>query len=437
VKYLNKVLIVSYNFPPVGGAGVQRPVKFVKYLRAFGWEPVVLTVANPSVPVYDTALLKDIPKGVKVYGARTLEPSYAQKQGFIVTDNCFKSTIKSLIKKVVAQFMLPDLQILWWPYLTVKLEKIIRAEKPKVLFVSAPPFSSFLPVVFVGRMMKIPVILDYRDEWAFSRDQWENAVKHTIAKRLDLILEGYVVNHCSAFIAANASYVASICSAYPYVTADKGSVVTNGFDEEDFYPEKYGGVVTNDDRLITIVYTGTVWKATSLRNFVTVLKRVLELDSFLRAVLRVKIFGRVVDAEQGYFQDDDLTGILQMFGYIEHDELIRETMAADVLLITLSDLPGADKIITGKVFEYMAAGKQILALVPPGETRDLLTQNYNKLSLAYANDLDGIYAALKDIVTNIKTIRETTGSDVSSFSRKALTSSLAVVFDKIVGIYER
>lgn len=431
---MKKALIISYNFPPVGGAGVQRPVKFVKYLREYGWEPIVLTVSNPSVPVYDTGLLKDIPEGVAVYGALTLEPSYAQKQGFAVSGTGLKSRVKTLLKGVAAHFMLPDLQILWWPDFVYKLVRIMRNEKPAVLFVSAPPFSSFLPVVFVGRLLKVPVILDYRDEWAFSRDQWENAIRHALAKRLDVLLERYAVSRCFAFTAANASYVSSICTAYPDVSEDKGVVITNGFDDADFNSDALADAVNNDGKLITIVYSGTVWKATSLKNFVKALGKLLESDPALRDVLRVKIFGRVVDAEQGYFQNSALDGVLKMYGYIEHSNLMVETMGADVLLLTLSELPGAGKIITGKAFEYMASGKQILAIVPEGETRDLLTQNYNKLSIAAANDLDEIYSALVDIVESINTIRETRGIDVSCFTRKSLTGKLAAVFDKAADI---
>ena len=429
---MKKVLLISYNFPPVGGAGVQRPVKFVKYLRLYGWEPVVLTVSNPSVPIFDTGLLNDIPDGVKIYGARTLEPSYAQKQGFVAHGKGLISKFKSLVKKVIAQFMLPDLQILWWPDLLVKLVTIIKTEKPKILFVSAPPFSSFLPVVFIGRLLRIPVVLDYRDEWAFSRDQWENAIKHALAKRLDFIFEGYAVRSCSAFTAANASYVTSICSTYRNFSAGKGFVVTNGYDEDDLNPENYTCAATNDQRIITIVYTGTVWKATSLKNFVTALVKLLKSDPPLKDVMRVKIFGRIVDAEQEYFLDSELTGVLQVHGYIEHAELMVETMSADILLVSLSDLPGADKIITGKAFEYMAAGKHILAIVPEGETKDLLTANYNKLSLADSSDLEMIYRVLAGVIADIKTIRITRGSDVSHFSRKSLTGNLAAVLDGVV-----
>ncbi len=414
---------------------MQRPVKFVKYLRDYGWEPVVLTVSNPSVPVIDTSLIKDIPDGVTVYRARTLEPSYAQKQEFIASGKNLKSRIKSLVKKLVTPLMLPDSQVLWWPGLMFKLIRVIWRERPRVLFVTAPPFSTFLPVVFLGKMLGVPVILDYRDEWVFYRAQLENAIKHSLARRLDTIFERYAVMQCTAFTAANKSYVNSLCSAYPEISPDKATVITNGFDEDDLNFKETVGVVHGGNMPITLVYAGTVWKATSLSNFVTALKNLLKMDPALRSVLRVKVFGRVVDSEQEYLQNPDLTGVLRMFGYVEHADLMEETMAADVLVLTLSDLPGAEKIITGKVFEYMATGKQILAIVPEGETKDLLSRNYNKLSLVDANDLDGVRNALADIVSNILVIRKTSGTDVSSFSRKELTHTLARVFDKAEEVY--
>jgi len=434
---MKKVLLISYNFPPVGGAGVQRPVKFVKYLRQFGWEPVVLTVSNPSVPIFDAGLLNDIPSGVTVYGARTLEPSYAQKQSFIAIGHNWKSKAKLTLKKVLAQIMLPDLQILWWPDLIFKLVKVIRDERPSILFVSAPPFSSFLPVVFIGRMFGVPVILDYRDEWQFSRNQWENAIKHTLAKRLDLIIEGYVVRRCAALTAANESYVSSIYRTYPSVNPKKGFVVTNGYDEDDFKLIDNRCLAPHGKKTITFIYTGTVWKATSLKNIITALKKLLKMDQSLREILRIKIFGRIVDSELECFLDSDLEGVVQTHGYIAHADLMTETMAADILLLTLSDLPGAEKIITGKAFEYMASGKHILAIVPEGETKDLLTENYNKLSLAGANDVEEIYGALVDIVANIESVRDANGKDVSHFSRRLLTSKLADIFNSVVYANEK
>ncbi len=192
---MKKVLIISYNFPPVGGAGVQRPVKFVKYLRDFGWEPVVLSVANPSVPVTDESLLKDIPSSVKLYRAKTLEPSYSVKNRIAHHDANWLDKSFSLLKKTVSPFILPDVQILWWPGLLLKLLIILLYEKPDVLFVSAPPFSSFVPVVSISRLFRVPAVLDYRDEWSFSRENWENSIKSSLARKLDYKLERYVCNN--------------------------------------------------------------------------------------------------------------------------------------------------------------------------------------------------------------------------------------------------
>lgn len=424
---IKKVVIIAYNFPPVGGAGVQRPVKFVKYLREFGWEPVVLTVANPSVPVIDESLLGDIPDDVAIYKAKTLEPSYAQKQTFASDSKSITSLVKQRIKSIVINYMLPDLQILWWPCLIVKLIQVIRCEKPDCLFVTAPPFSSFLPVVLLGSLFRIPVVVDFRDEWSFTRNTWENATRNKLAVYLDIIFEKYVIRNCSAFTAANMSYVESICNAYQDIDKKKGFVITNGYDEDDFLHadiQRHDAVLNGK---INIVYTGTVWKATSLRPFVTALKALLSEDPTIADKITVRIFGRVVDAEKQYLVDEELRELIVLFDYCDHDVIIREIKQADILLVTLSDIPGAHKIITGKAFESMATGKHIFAILPDGETKRIIVDNYDNCTVIYPNEHENICNALRNIICNILEIRKCTGSDVSQFSRRRLTGSLVEV----------
>ncbi len=427
---MKKVAIISYNFPPVGGAGVQRPVKFVKYLREFGWEPVVLSVANPSVPVRDESLLKDIPDDVKVYSATTLEPSYSVKKSLSRKENGFFSNILSLFKQYVAQLLLPDVQILWWPGLILKLVKIIAKEKPDVLFVSAPPFSSFVPVVAIANVYGIPCVLDYRDEWLFTRNNWENSIKTSFAKKLDHILEGYVLKKCFKYVAANQSYINSIMNKYTAISACKGAVVTNGYDDDDF--EKITNIPNNKDKII-ITYIGTLWKATSLRNFIVALNFFYENKNISNKLpdLCINIFGRIVEEEKKYIDQCDKKPIINVYGYIDHEKIINEACNSDVLLLTLSDLPGAEKIITGKIFEYMATGKHILALLPEGETKSILLDNYNNATVVGPNECDKICSALEYICMNIDNIRYVKNKDVSQFSRKKLTKKLADIFDSV------
>ncbi len=426
---MKKVLLIAYSFPPVGGAGVQRPVKFVKYLREFGWEPLVMTVANPSVPVLDNALLKDVPEGVIVYHARTFEPSYAVKQAF-AADKSHGWSIKSLIKKCFSGFMLPDLQILWWPGLIIEMIKVIRREKPDCLLVTAPPFSSFIPVMILGKIFGIPVVLDYRDEWSFSRTNLENLSKNGLAYSLDTILERFVLKNCQAFTVATKSYINGISGRYGKNLSVKGTVITNGYDPDDLASGDHALPVTPDTGKFTIVYAGTVWSATSLNNFCTAVTQLLNKRPDLKQVLRLKIFGRIVDSERDCLETASLHDIVECRGYVDHDLVIREILQADIVLITLSDLPGSEKIITGKAFEYMAAGKHIFAVVPEGETKSLVKNNYNKLTIADANSPGDIMAGLMWILDSRETIRDIIPVDISQFSRKKLTEKLAGVLDR-------
>lgn len=427
---MKKVLIVSYNFPPVGGAGVQRPVKFVKYLRKYGWEPIVLTVKNPSVPVIDETLLNDIPNDVIIYKAKTFEPSYASKKKFVSSCNKRNGNYKAIIKKIIANIMLPDLQILWWPSLIVKLIYIIKKEKPMILFVSGPPFSSFVPVVIIGRILGVPVVLDYRDEWAFSREHWENSVNSKLAKIVDAFLESYMICRCNIFITANKSYANSICKSYPKTDCNKARVITNGYDEADFLD-----VPTRiNNTKILIIYSGTVWRATSLKNFIAAINELhvhnnanVILDSIL-----IKIYGRIVEEEKCYLRGNSMSKYMEIHGYADHTEVIKEIGNADILLLTLSDLNGSEKIITGKVFEYMATGKHIFAVVPNGETKDILVNNYDNMTFADPDSVENIKMSFYDIISKIDVIRKQYGKDVSQFTRENLTYQLSNMFNEVI-----
>lgn len=427
---MKKTVIISYNFPPVGGAGVQRPVKFVKYLRAFGWEPIVLSVSNPSVPVLDVSLLKDIPAGVKVYRARTLEPSYMLKSR-ISGDKAglFARTARGL-KSLLLLFLLPDLQILWWPGLLLQLLRILSLEKPDIVFVSAPPFSSFVPTVFAASLFGVPVVLDYRDEWSFSRQNWEHSVKTSFAKKLDAVLERYVLRKCSAFVAANQSYLDNLHRTYPGLDRRKGWVVTNGYDDEDL-----GGLqaMSRHGQKIRITYAGTVWNATSLQTFMIALEMLFDDDASGRTseLLIVDIYGRIVEEERHYFNKNRYLHAIGIHGYTEHKNILKELLNSDILLLTLSDLPGADRIITGKAFEYMATGKHILAIAPKGETSDLLRQNYRNLTLVEPNHPEAVLSALKTIISSIEELRIQEGEDLKHFTRRNLTGKLSKIFDEL------
>jgi len=419
---MKKVLVIAYTFPPSGGAGVQRPLKFVKYLKEFGWEPAVLTVRNPSVPTADEGLIKDIPADVKIYKAKTFEPSYANKEKFASTDKN-STPYRKKIKSLISYLFMPDMQILWWPGLILYLIAIFRADRPDVVFVTAPPFSSLIPVVVFGKMFHVPVIVDFRDEWSFARSNIENAGRGKIPEFLDFWLERMVVKLCCDFTAATKSYVDSIRLRHYSAAMGKGVAITNGYDEDDFNTLKRK---RNNDGKFNILYTGTVWKATSLKSFISAVENLLDEFPELIGKLSIQIFGRVVEDELDYMKSLIEQNIIVLEGYRSHSEIMQEMINADLLLLTLSDLPGANKIIPGKTFEYMATKNKILAILPKGETSALLDSYYCR---CYYSNHD-VKSISKNILSAISLHSEKESRcDVAKFSRFTLTDKLAKVLN--------
>ena len=143
--------------------------KFIKYSRDFGWEPIALTVKNPSVPLFDKMQKSDIPADCKIYKARTFEPGYETKKTLFYGEKggYFRRSIVNLLSFLKKNLLVPDPQISWWPGLLLSLFQAIKREGVDCIFVSAPPFSTLMAVTFVGRLFHVPVILDFRDDWGF------------------------------------------------------------------------------------------------------------------------------------------------------------------------------------------------------------------------------------------------------------------------------
>ena len=430
---MKKVLIVTYALPPVGGASVQRTTKFVKYLKAFGWEPVIITTKNPSVPVYDADLKRDIPSGTKIYRTRTFEPSYRVKQLLTEREGINKSDDKkkkffAFLKGLV---MMPDPQVLWWPGLILGLCKTIQKERVDCLFVSAPPFSSLVPVIFLAKIFCKPVVADFRDDWHFYRLHMENAIKGRFARAFDRILERYVVWNCTAFTAATESYVRNIFERNSLPKTKKAYVITNGFDRDDLDTYRQASSEKMISKKKHLVYSGTVWRATSLRSFLRAVSVLLIEHPGLKEQVRITIAGRVVDSESADFENKRIRDIVRLEGYVTHDEAVKILFSADVLILSLADIAGASEIIPAKTFEYMATGKRILAIVPEGETSSLLRKVYKNVSLFAPEEIDAISKHLFDLLTNPGLLKEQK-VDVSEYERESLTGKLGKVLSFVV-----
>lgn len=380
-----RALLVSYAFPPVGGAGVQRVAKLVKYLPAHGVTPSVLTVKNPSVPVRDESLLGDLPRDLRVLRARTLEPGYALKQatwdseaktataaGAAGPAGALRSALKAglgQLGRAARGLLVPDAQILWQPGAAATLGPALRGpQAPEVVFISAPPFSQFLlgPLVrLLGR--GVGLVLDYRDEWSTYRTAYEMG-QGGLGARLGGPMEEALLRAAHFVTTATPEFRENLLSHFPFLDPARVVAIPNGYDPDDFparMPSPPPAGPPESGARYVLSYAGTVFRLTSARGLLGAVRRLHEREPRLAQQLELRFMGRVVETERDAFAGSEALGVRQL-GYLDHRRVLEELAASHRTLCLLDEVPGAERIYPGKVFELMYLGRPALVLSPEG-----------------------------------------------------------------------
>lgn len=391
-----RVLFISYFFPPVGGAGVQRAAKFVKYLPENGWDVSVLTAQNPSVPLFDHSLADELPAETSILKARTLEPSYALKSAISAAralppqgENPFKVATKFALRKLANFVLQPDPQILWMPAAIREGKRLLRDRSHHAIVATAPPFSSFLVGARLSRAAGLPLILDYRDEWDISNAVWENKQAGWFARLAQGRMQQQVLRTASAVVATTRSSAAAlqhVCDTAQ--SSAEVAAIYNGFDSDDF-PTSRLNVSTNRERY-RIAYVGTLWNLTSIEPLVEAIARLSVQSAQLAERLELVVAGRRTSQQDAFL--DRLDGLpvpVVRQPYVDHASAVEQMCTADGLCLLLSDLPKAERVAPAKIFEYMASRRWILAVAPRGEVWDLLG-NYASAALHTPPDIEGI-----------------------------------------------
>jgi glycosyltransferase involved in cell wall biosynthesis len=373
-----RALIVSYGFPPVGGAGVQRVLKLAKYLPAHGITPAVLTVSNPSVPVLDPSLERDFPPGLEVVRVRTFEPGYGMKKAAWNASAAHAASQRPTLRKravqqlskVARQLLVPDPQVLWQPAAQRALAARLLAKKDDVVLISGPPFSQFLLAPLARLRKGVAVVLDYRDEWSTYRTTYE-MMGSRIAHAVGDPLEAAILKRASAVTIATAEFRENLLARFSFLDPARVFAIPNGYDRDDFptdLPKPSG------DKLV-LTYAGTLFKLTSARGLLGAVRKLHEREPELARLLEVRFLGRIVDTELDAFAGTEALGVKRL-GYVAHDEVLRQLAASHLVLCLLYDVPGVERIYPAKIFELMFLGRPTLTLSPPGALARLVEEHH-------------------------------------------------------------
>jgi glycosyltransferase involved in cell wall biosynthesis len=420
-----RALIICYVFPPVGGAGVQRVLKLVKYLPSQGVTPAVLTANEPSVPVLDDSLERDVPAETTIIRARTLEPAYASKkqawQLAARASGSARGRAKHKLFEWGRRLLVPDPQVLWLPAAHLALAKrSLSRRADDVVMISGPPFSSFLLGALARLRPGTALVLDYRDEWTTTAGVYEMGS----SARAGAALEQAVLRTCHFVTTATEEFRCSLLERFSFLDPERVVAIPNGYDPDDFPTDL---AKPSGDRCV-MSYAGTVFKLTSPRGLLEGLRLLHEREPQLANLLELRFIGRIVDTELCHFEGSDALGVRRI-GYLPHTTALEQLAASHVTLCILDQVSGVERIYPAKIFELMRLGRPCLALTPEGALAKLV-RRHRLGEVIQPRDSHAIAAALSRLLVRFRdgTLDPSAPLDIERFDRRLQAQQFADVF---------
>lgn len=433
---MRRVLIITYYWPPSGGSGVQRWLKFVKYLRDYGYEPVVYTPLNPELMAKDESLLKEIPEGVEILKREITEPynlykiftgkkSSQVKPGFI--NNSGSGSGRGSVKEKISlfirsNFFIPDPKALWISPSVSFLKKYLKESRVDAIVSTGPPHSMHLIARKVARATGIPWLADFRDPWTKMYNfkyLGHSAPVAALHKRL----EKSVIQEADAVVTVTNTIASELQELGPKKAV---TVITNGFDYADFLDVD----VPFEDGF-TITYTGLFVHTQNPSVLWRILGERLKNSEFASA-LKIRLIGNTDSSILEDIRSNGLENNLIKMDYTPHDEVVLWQRRARILLLSGGREPESKGILTGKFFEYLAAGRPVLGFGPKGGDMDVALEESRAGEMFDYENYEGV-AKWIDAQYALYTIgaAPVMESEISKYSRKELTGKIAKVLDQI------
>ena len=431
---MKRLLIITYYWPPSGGAGVQRWLKFVKYLRGFGWEPVIYCPENPEYPETDPSLEKDIPEGVEVIRRPIWEPYllYKRLQGrkkeerinaAFLSEKKNNPLVENLSVWIRGNLFIPDARRFWISPSVKFLTGYLRSHPVDAIASTGPPHSMHLIAMGVSERLKLPWLADFRDPWT-NIDFYRDLRLTRAADRRHHTLERRVVTRASA-VTVISRFMAE---DFRRIHDREYAVITNGFD-----PDDTGTDAVVPDKKFSIAHIGTLVSTRNPSVLWTALAELLPGHPDLSADLEIKLVGKVDFSVSESLERHGLSGYVNRIEYMPHAQVTRVQRQSQVLLLLINDTPNARMILTGKFFEYLAAGRPILCIGPSDGDAATILRDTDAGTLIDYSDTAAMKRAILDYHAAFRNgTLKVESRNIGQYSRKELTGRLAGVLDAIV-----
>lgn len=453
-----RLLYIALDFPPLNSSGTYRNAKFVKYLGRFGWQPVVVTLdwhqAETDDPL-DETLLKEIPTDTPIIRyapyhplinlARWLArnrrqrplPPEARLRTEVTGDEQPRSRLYTAARNAYHAALTPigDMFFYWSLRILPRCIEAAVQHRVEAIYVSVSPWTLGILGVLLQGVLRLPLIVDFRDYWTM----W--AVKQTrpFRDRLEAGVERWILRHADRIICVHQAMAEDFQTLEPRCR-DKCRVITNGYDEDDFRDLQHHASVLHEHyashpqhRIVQLTHTGIAW-GDAAQPLLDALMHLQRQSAKLN--LHVNFIGGLPPSKWQFIHEHQLDGLVHVQKRVSHHEAIQQMVAADVLLLLLVGNEGGRKWYPGKLFEYLYAGRPVLAVAPEGIATELIRQAGVGL-VVEPQDRDRLCAVLADIAADVNLFRQTYYHPdqrfIEQFNRLSLTQALAAVLNEVTG----
>ena len=428
---MKRVLIISYYWPPSGGSGVQRWVKFAKYLPEEGWQPVIYTPENPELIAIDRTLEQEIPDEAEILRKRIIEPygiyrrllgKQSAADGGSNEVNPVNSQKKTFMQKaslfIRGNFFIPDPRCVWiWPSVCF-LKKYLKDNPVDIIVSTGPPHSMHLIARHISKAMDIPWIADFRDPWT-RMFYFKHLSLSGYALKKHQKLEKKVLDDASAVVAVSPL----VQREFQEMTSTPVELITNGYDESDF-----ADAVVESDGYFNITHTGLFASDGNPDVLWKVLAEKCAEDKEFSDMMRIRLVGKTDKEVSASIERSGLGKHIRDHGYQPHLVAVKEQKSASMLILPLRKEPEYKATIPGKLFEYMASGNPILGI---GQTDGAMASIIGSTKTGTVADWDD-EKTISEFIDNCwqkfkSGSSEPENDNISQYSRRALAGKMAAL----------
>ena len=452
-KYL---LFVTYYFPPAGGPGVQRVLKFIKYLKDFGWTPIMLVPEDPEYQARDTSLLKELPADLIIHRAPIFEPYdlyrkfTGKAKGVSLDVNVIKEVgAKRSISERIAElirgtFFIPDARIGWYRSAVKEGKKILDKYPISAIYSSSPPYTPALIARSLAKRSGLPWIAGFRDPWTGfhnTPDRW------FLPKQIDERLEHGVFSAARFVEVAWNGITQDALKKYPDLDPSKFIHIPNGFDGADFpEPDINLRAKRPKNEQFTITYSGSLYGPRNPLSFLQAIESLIERNLLDPKKMKLRFVGRFGSEIHEMLARERIASMVEKIDYVPHAKAVELLLTSDALLLIVDDVPSVQAIVPGKVYEYLGAMRPLIAIAPPeGAIGDLLKETNGGRAILQS-DIAGQAEMIKLLYDDWLDRKHGSKSGelfamrpevISRYERKTETGTLANLLDEAVAASAR